>query len=716
MDLYSNQPQEFLFEPGTVIAGRYEVVGQLGKGGMGVVLRVIDRALDNEPAAIKLLYPHHVNDNVLFARFRNEVLVARQLAHPNIVRLYDFGSAGGGYYFISMEYVQGYSLKDRIHSPHYPQLDFPEICRILYEVGSGLAYAHRKGVIHRDIKPDNILLTPGGDVRITDFGLARTMQLDKGFTQTGETVGTPCYMAPEQINGKKVDGRADIYSLGIMAYEMATGERPFEDDSWMILAKMHLQEPMPRFAKATGLPEWFEQFVIESAAKKPEERFQTADEWCETLLSHIKPGKKHVTPAVFSTGVVAVLKNERKRKRLFRSASSLLLALAITFTLSVLTIAAIRNIPSLKRASIAGAVAAGDLLGSDLAGLKRLLGLNLPLTPESFSHLLEQGDLAGVRLLHSAGMNFDGTGISGEPMLIEAIKAKQPEIAAYLLAKGVSWNVESLSGEQALHLACSLDLAGVVDELLKRGADINMRDSLGRTPLMLAAVERSKAAVQLLLARGALVSLSDETAEAIPTLVYAVRGGDITILQELLAKSGRAEQLDAKRQTPLMHAAMLEREDMIELLLAGGADREKINIQGKNFVDFLPTRLRSQYERKVVAGRPAATASTTASSASAPLRMTRLRVIGEPQMDIVAARTFRLRALSVQIRNVGDEQAEGVSVTAVFPDGTKLRLQGPQQMTRNTAITFKANINGALEVSSAERPRIEVSCDNCFRN
>jgi hypothetical protein len=96
--------------------------------------------------------------------------------------------------------------------------------------------------------------------------------------------------------------------------------------------------------------------------------------------------------------------------------------------------------------------------------------------------------------------------------------------------------------------------------------------------------------------------------------------------------------------------------------------------------------------------------------------MTRLRVIGEPQMDIVAARTFRLRALSVQIRNVGDEQAEGVSVTAVFPDGTKLRLQGPQQMTRNTAITFKANINGALEVSSAERPRIEVSCDNCYRN
>lgn len=711
MDLHSSHPQEFLFEPGTVIAGRYEVVGQLGKGGMGLVLRVIDHALDNEPAAIKLLYPHHVTDQVLFARFRNEVLVARQLAHPNIVRLYDFGSAGGGYYFISMEYVQGYSLKDRIHSPHHPPLDFPEICRILYEVGSGLAYAHRKGVIHRDIKPDNILLTPGGDVRISDFGLARTMQLDKGFTQTGETVGTPCYMAPEQISGKKVDGRADIYSLGIMAYEMATGERPFEDDSWMILAKMHLSEPMPKFARATGLPEWFEQFVIESAAKKPEERFQTADEWCETLLSQIEPTKKHITPAVFSKGVVASLKNERKRKRIVRSATSLLLAGAVAFTLTVSSIAAIRNIPPLKRAGIAGVVAAGELLKSDFPTLKKLLGLNIAVSPESFSHLLEQGDLAGVRLLHSAGMNFNRPGVSGEPMLIEAIKAKQPEIAGYLLAKGVSWNIESLSGERAIHLAASLDEASVVDELLKRGADVNMRDSLGRTPLMLAALEGRQSTVQLLLARGALTSLSDETPEAIPTLVHAVRGGNISILQEILAKTGRAtEQLDSKRQTPLMHAAMLEREDLIELLLASGADRERRSAQGKSFTDFLPTRLRSQYE------------SPRQSKSSAPVspttRMTRLRTIGEPQLDIIAARTFRLRALSVQVKNVGDEQAIEVNVFAVFPDGTKLPLTGATELNGNTTITYKANIapGASVELTSASKPRIEVSCRNCYRN
>src|SRR5262249_43680125 len=153
------------------------------------------------------------------------------------------------------------------------ELDFPEICRLLYEIGQGLAYAHRKGVIHRDVKPDNILLTPGGDVRITDFGLARSVNVDKGFTQTGETVGTHCYMAPEQIRGDRVDGRADIYSLGILAYEMATGTRPFEDESWFALAKMHMTQPLPNFPKELQLPKWFEEFVIQSAEKKPENRF-----------------------------------------------------------------------------------------------------------------------------------------------------------------------------------------------------------------------------------------------------------------------------------------------------------------------------------------------------------------------------------------------------------------------------------------------------------
>jgi eukaryotic-like serine/threonine-protein kinase len=139
---HANGGEETLFEAGALIANRYEVIDRLGAGSMGVVLRVVDRALDNEVCALKLLYPHLVKDAIVFGRFRNEVLIARRLSHPNIVRTYDFGSAGQGYYFISMEYVRGCSLKDRIYDRRFAALNFAETLRILYEVGQGLAYAH----------------------------------------------------------------------------------------------------------------------------------------------------------------------------------------------------------------------------------------------------------------------------------------------------------------------------------------------------------------------------------------------------------------------------------------------------------------------------------------------------------------------------------------------------------------------------------------------
>jgi len=261
---------------GSIIDNRYEVVSELGHGGMGAVFEVKDHALDNEIVALKLLYPHHVQDDVTFARFRNEVTVARKLSHKNIVRLYDFGEDGQGAVYLTMEYVQGKSLSQCIYAPRHERLVFAEVLEILQGVIEGMESAHKAGIIHRDLKPDNILISKHDEVKITDFGLARCLGDNNGFTKSGEAVGTPFYMSPEQIRGAETDTRADIYALGIIAYEAACGQRPFQDDQYLQLAAMHLKSPMPSACEVNpGIPAWFDEFIQICGEKNPGDRFQS---------------------------------------------------------------------------------------------------------------------------------------------------------------------------------------------------------------------------------------------------------------------------------------------------------------------------------------------------------------------------------------------------------------------------------------------------------
>ncbi len=286
--------------PGAVIAGRFEVVKRIGAGGMGMVFTAIDRELNDNVVALKLLLPHLASDEQVFKRFLNEVLVARSLSHPNICRLHDIGKAESGYYYISMEYVDGVSLKERIAPEGDPSaasttqmnftpLTFEEAIQIFSDVTNGVAYAHSKEVIHRDLKPGNVLISKRGEVKLADFGTARIVGRDTSLTQTGQVIGTPDYMSPEQIRGEALDAACDIYSLGIIGYELITGERPFIADSAVAVAFKHLSEPLPPFPeRLKHVPAWYRDLIVKATSKSRNDRYKNGIELLNDLQKNVK--------------------------------------------------------------------------------------------------------------------------------------------------------------------------------------------------------------------------------------------------------------------------------------------------------------------------------------------------------------------------------------------------------------------------------------------
>ena len=260
--------------PRRVLAGRYEVETLLGQGGMARVFRGTDRVLDRT-VAIKVLSPQFADDDQFVARFRREAQAAAGLNHPNIVGVYDTGDQGD-VHFIVMEYVEGRTLRDVIRS------DGPLLPERAAEIGGAVARAlssaHEAGLVHRDIKPGNIMLTREGEVKVMDFGIARTSTGDT-LTQTAAVLGTASYLSPEQAQGLPVDTRSDIYSLGCVLYEMLTGRAPFIGDSPVAIAYMHVKEdPVPPSRLNPDVPPTLDAVVLKAMAKNPANRYETAEE------------------------------------------------------------------------------------------------------------------------------------------------------------------------------------------------------------------------------------------------------------------------------------------------------------------------------------------------------------------------------------------------------------------------------------------------------
>ena len=273
--------------------GRYQIVEELGKGSMGVVYRAHDPQIDRL-VALKVLRHDRVTSEAFVQRFLKEAKAIGRLSHPNIVTVYDVGQDQGSIY-IAMEFLEGTPLNEVIQEKRFT---LGEIVDLGVQMAEALDYAHQKGIVHRDIKPTNIIMTPDGRAKITDFGIARiedpqaTQQ-----TQAGEILGTPVYMSPEQVMGRPVDGRSDLYSLGVILYELTTQKRPFRGDSIAAIFRAITQDtPAEPATTDPSISRELSGFVMRSLNKKPDKRLQTGKAMAEALkacLVEREPKAKH---------------------------------------------------------------------------------------------------------------------------------------------------------------------------------------------------------------------------------------------------------------------------------------------------------------------------------------------------------------------------------------------------------------------------------------
>jgi eukaryotic-like serine/threonine-protein kinase len=324
----------------TVLSGRYRLESKLGSGGMSTVYLAIDEVLDR-PVAIKLLHREISEEEDQLERFRREARSAARLSHPNLVGVIDAGEDDGRPYIV-FEYIEGRTLKRRIQDEGHLPVD--EAVAYAIEIGRGLTAAHARKLVHRDVKPQNVLIDPDGRAKVTDFGIARSLE-QKGMTATGRVLGTTDYVSPEQAMGEDVDERSDVYSLGVVLYEMLTGDVPFEAETQVGVAMKHVNEPMPDVqAKRPEVSASVAAVVDRATTKDPRDRYSTVAEMVRDLEQtlEVEAARRGGTSGEATSVLDSVPEHRRRIRRRRISGPGIAIGLVILALIAAAAILATR--------------------------------------------------------------------------------------------------------------------------------------------------------------------------------------------------------------------------------------------------------------------------------------------------------------------------------------------------------------------------------------
>ena len=310
---------------GDVIAERYELLELVGTGGMSSVYKAHDQLLERN-VALKVLHPHFGDDDEYVERFRREARAVAQLSHPNIVTVIDRGEADG-HQFIVFELIEGENLKELVGRTG--PLPVRRAAELALAVADGLAFAHENGLVHRDVKPQNVLVNADGEAKVTDFGIARSLDVERGMTQTGTVLGTSNYLSPEQASGKPVTPATDVYSLGVVLYELLTAEVPFPGENFVAVAMKHLNEPPPDIlAQRPDVPLRLAAALERALEKDPAQRFPTMREFASELRASLAGAGSSDTDATFIAPSLVLRESAPHRARARRTRLPLYLLLA----------------------------------------------------------------------------------------------------------------------------------------------------------------------------------------------------------------------------------------------------------------------------------------------------------------------------------------------------------------------------------------------------
>jgi len=324
---------------GETVADRFELVELVGSGGMSSVFRARDQVLERD-VALKILHDRLVGEQEVVDRFGREARLVAALSHRNIVAVIDRGDYDGRPYIV-FEYVAGENLKQLV--AREGPLRVARALELAIEIARGLAFAHEQGYVHRDVKPQNVLLNGKGEAKVTDFGIARPLEVQDGETQTGTVLGTCDYISPEQAQGRRVDTQSDVYSLGIVLYELLTGQVPFTGDNFVAVAMQHINaEPPPVSLLRPEVPRRVEAAVARALAKEPSERFYSMNDFCSELRACL--AELRSSDDMMATGVLPVLGRRRRRARSGRprlGRNALLLSLLVVIAAVAAAIVAV---------------------------------------------------------------------------------------------------------------------------------------------------------------------------------------------------------------------------------------------------------------------------------------------------------------------------------------------------------------------------------------